>query len=132
MKRTDVPQDKDSTYEGHVKLCYAVDENGRYVPVTTTGWDVEKAVKDVAWLAIERDLETVRAEVAAGRASALKYFMTARQMDAQLLALNMGMWTWRVKWHLRPRVFSRLSDEWVNRYADCLDVEAKRLREFRG
>jgi hypothetical protein len=128
MKKHEVPQDRDPSFEGHTKLCYAVDESGHYVRVQTSGWSTEKAVKDVAWAHIEKDLATTRDEVSRGLASPLKYFMKLRQMDPWLLAQNLRVWTWRVKWHLRPRVFRRLNETWLKRYAEALDVSVEELR----
>ena len=41
MKKDDVPQDNSKSYQGQKKLLYAVDENGHYQGVASTGWDVE-------------------------------------------------------------------------------------------
>lgn len=132
MKTQDVPQDLDPAFEGNKKLCYALDAAGKFVPVHTSGWDVEAVVKDVAWQVIHADLERTRLAVREGRASALEYFMKARQMDRLLLAQNMGLSPLRVWWHLRPRVFKKLSMAWLERYAACLDVSVENLRSFAG
>ena len=132
MKVKDVPQDHDPSYEGLTKLCYALDENGRFVPTATDGWHVEETVKSLAWKVIEKDLADTRAAIRAGRVSALAFFMKARQMDPTLLAQNLGVFAWRVKRHLKPAVFARLSAEWLERYAAVLEVPVALLRDYRG
>lgn len=132
MKVTEVPQDQDPSYLGETKLCYAVDEHGKIVPVQTTGWKAEETVKALAWHFINEDLDQTKQAVQAGRASPLLYFMKYRQMDRTLLAQNMGISRWRVWWHLRPRVFARLSEQWIDRYAECLEIPATILRSYRG
>jgi len=132
MKVKDVPQDHDPSYEGLTKLCYALDENGRFVPTSTDGWHVEETVKGLAWKVIEKDLADTRAEIRAGLLSPLAFFMKARQMDPALLAQNMGTFTWRVKRHLKPAVFVKLSDQWLSRYADILEVPVALLRDYKG
>jgi len=67
--------------------------------------------------------------VLAGTASPLAWFMTMRQMDARLLAQNLGISTLRVWLHLRPGVFARLSQTWLSRYADCLDISVASLKD---
>ncbi len=132
MKKNDVPQDQDPAFEGGKKICYAVGDDGRFEAAQSSGWQVEAAVKEVAWKVIHADLERTRSAVASGLASPLEYFMKLRQMDPGLLAQNMGVMQWRVRRHLRPRVFRGLNARWVARYAECLDIEPARLREYKG
>ena len=107
---------------GGKRLCYAVDDQGRYVQAYSSGWSAEQTVKGLAWKAIDAELSVLRERLGGGRISPLRYFMRARQMDLSLLASNMGLWRIRVWWHLRPRVFASLSERWLLAYADCLDV----------
>lgn len=132
MKIEDVPQDQDPAFEGGTKICYAVNPLGQIVPVRSSGWQTEAVVKDIAWQVIERELATCRARVLSGQASALEYFMKARQMDVALLAQNMGYITWRVRWHLRPKVWAKINARILQRYATCLEVPAHRLQDVSG
>ena len=132
MKTTEVPQDQDPTFEGGKKLCYAVDESGKFVPVKTSGWTVEAEAKDLAWKAINTDLEKTKVLVQKGQASPLEYFMKLRQMDKILLAQNMEISVLRTWWHLRPKNFSKLGDKWLVKYSDCLKVPVETLKNYRG
>lgn len=132
MKLKDVPQDKDPSYEGATKLCYAIDDNGRFVKASTNGWAVEETVKSLAWQAIEKDLESTRGQVRTGKTSALAYFMKVRQMDVKLLSQNMETSYLRTWWHLRPNTFKKLSPAWIQKYSDCLDIPVETLRSYKG
>ena len=132
MKVREVPQDQSPSYQGGNKVCYAVNDRHQIVKTPTSGWNVEETVKDLAWKVIEDDLERTRSQVREGRLSPLVFFMKMRQMDPKLLALNMGISTWRVRWHLRPRVFPKLSEDWLRRYSDCLEIPVETLRTYRG
>jgi len=129
LKVEEVPQDRAPSYEGRSKVCYAVDASGKIVKTPTSGWMVEEWAMSIAWETIGSTLDRIRADVLAGAASPLAWFMTMRQMDARLLAQNLGIFTMRVWWHLRPGVFARLSQAWLSRYADCLDVPVASLRD---
>ena len=129
MRVEDVPQDRSRFYEGSSKICYAVDASGKIVKTPTSGWIVEEWAMCIAWNAIGSTLDRIRADVLAGKASPLAWFMTMRQMDARLLAQNLGTFTLRVRWHLRPGVFARLGQAWLSRYADCLDVPIASLKD---
>lgn len=131
MKTGEVPQQAEgSILGGHRRACYAQDEHGRYVVVASDGWDVEAAVNQVAHADLRRELDAVRARVEAGRASPLAYYMVARQMDVGLLAAYAGLWSWRVRWHLRPAVFARLPTTTLARYADALKLDIDSLRRL--
>ena len=129
MKVEEVPQDRARSYEGGSKVCYAVDASGKIVKTPTSGWIVEERAMSIAWDAIGSTLDRIRADVLAGKASPLAWFMKMRQMDARLLAQNLGTFTLRVGWHLRPGVFARLSQAWLSRYAECLDVPVASLKD---
>jgi hypothetical protein len=132
MKSRNVPQDQDPSYEGATKLCYALDDDNHFVTVATNGWQVEATVKGLAWEAIHRDLENTRRQVQAGTASSLTYFMKLRLMDPTLLAQNIGISKFRLRWHLRPRVFPKLSAAWIAKYAACLEIPGDVLKTYRG
>ena len=48
MDRQDVPQDAVATYGGLRKLLYAVDEDGHYGGVTSSGWEAESFATELA------------------------------------------------------------------------------------
>lgn len=123
MKVNEVPQDSDPTFEGGKKLCYALDEKGQFVPVKTSGWEIESTAKDLAWNAIRQDVENTRQLVLKGEASPLEYYMKLRQMDLSLLAENMGLSKFRVWWHLKPKQFAKLNEKWLQKYAHCLKIK---------
>ena len=131
MREEDVPQD-DSFYEGHLRACYALDRHGKYVLVTSRGWQAETVATAAEVAHISEQLESVRADVEAGRLSPLAYHMAARLMTPNLLAASCGLWRWRVKRHMRPEVFARLPERVLARYAACLDLPLERLRALPG
>lgn len=130
MKIEDVPQDQVRSYNGGSKVCYAVDHSGKLVLTPTSGWKIEEEAMNIAWRSIWEELEQIRTAVIAGKASPLRFFMRLRQMDEQLLAGHVGIWAWRVRWHLRPA--KRLSGKWLARYAECLDVPVAALQDASG
>lgn len=126
MREDEVPQDE-SYYDGHLRACYAVDRQGRYVLATSRGWQAETVATAETVAHMAEQLESVRTDVAAGRLSPLAYHMTACQMTPELLAASCGLYRWRVRRHLKPAVFSRLPRHLLLRYAECLDVPLERL-----
>ena len=127
MKIGDVPQE-DSILAGHRRACYAVDDSGRYTVVASRGWEVEKIVNGVAVGDLREELERMRQRVVAGAASPLEYHMQRCQMTPAMLAANTGIWFWRVRRHLKPEIFTKLSPALLARYAEALRLTVDELK----
>jgi hypothetical protein len=122
-----VPQEGNSTLGGHRKLMYARRADGNVVGVPSAGWEVEEIVTTQAVDALAQQAEQAREQVRAGLASPLAYWMSARRMDLALLSQTSGFWQWRVRRHLQPAHFARLSAGQLQRYARALAVDVAEL-----
>jgi hypothetical protein len=127
MKATEVPQDI-TYYEGKKRACYALNEEGKYVIVPSSGWSAEEVVNGLAVADLEANLEKTRQEVLQGLKSPLVYHMERRQMTAEILAKTVGMWRFRVRRHFRPGVFNRLNPSIIELYARALALTAQELK----
>lgn len=128
MLEKDVPQDVGMA-DGLKEVCYAVDEQGRYVLVPSAGWEPKNITNSQAWEVIEAELEAVRRQVVAGDLSPIAYFMTKNLMDVGLLAQYVGLWRWRVKRHLKPAVFKKLPPAVLARYAAVFAIPVEELQD---
>ena len=125
-----VPQEGNVTLGGHRKAMYARDANGRMVIAASRGWEAEEIVTSHAVETLQAQAEAARERVKAGLASPLEYWMYARRMDVALLSQTSGFWRWRVKRHLRPEFFSRLSVKQLHRYAQALGLSPDTLQRL--
>ena len=105
MRKDEVPQEHNSTLQGVRKALYAVDENGHYTVVASSGSKVEETVTTQAINELLRQRDECREQVEAGLASPLEYHMYDRRMDLLTLAQSVGMFSWRVRHHLKPTCF---------------------------
>ena len=128
MRKQDVPQDQ-GIAQGLKEVCYAVDEQGRYTLVPSTGWEPKNIANYQAWEVIARQLREIRARVEAGELSPLAYHMAKNQMDVALLAQYVELPRWRVKRHLKPKVFKKLKMELLERYARLFGISPAQLRD---
>lgn len=128
MRQDEVPQDRIRSYGGRRKLLYAVDPDGGYVAVKSSGWEAEALATSSALDEIERLRADAWRRATAGRTSPLEYYMVFRRMDVALLAQATGLLRWRVRRHFRPEVYRRLSDRLLARYAEALGLDAATLR----
>ena len=127
MDIENVPQEGNATLGGHRKAMYARGADGRLAPVAYAGWEVEEIVTRQAVEELDRLAADALTRVRAGTASPLEYHMYRARMDDTLLAQTTGLWRWRVRRHLRPEVFRRLSPALLARYAAALGLSADQL-----
>jgi hypothetical protein len=125
-----VPQEGNATLGGLRKAMYARDANGRMVIAPSRGWEAEEIVTSHAVEAFHAQAEAARERVTAGLASPLEYWMYARRMDVTLLSQTSGFWQWRVKRHLQPKGFAKLSPKQLERYAQALGLSLAALEQL--
>ena len=129
MNVGEIPQD-DSILEGHRRACYAKDDDGRFVIVASRGWEVEAIANRQAQIDVESRIAAAARAVIEGRRSPLAFHMARAHMDVGLLASYTGFWSLRIRHHLRPRVFARLPERILQRYADALSIDVRAIREM--
>lgn len=127
MKIDEVPQDNNRTLGGHRKAMYARDASGRMVITPSNGWEVEEIVTTQAIDTLQAQAEAARQRILAGQSAPLEYWIYARRMDIEMLAQVTGLWRWRIRRHLRPAVFARLSPALLARYADALGLTPEQI-----
>jgi len=127
MKKEHVPQDQSKTYAGHQKVIYAVNQQGRYETVESSGWEPEELVTLAAVEDLNELTKESRKKVEQGVSSTLEYFMYSRRFDITGLAQASGFFEWQVKRHLTPTLFKGLSLKKKLKYADALGISVEEL-----
>jgi hypothetical protein len=125
-----VPQEGNATLAGHRKAVYARDADGHMVIAASRGWEAEEIVTSHAVETLHAQAEAARERVRAGLASPLEFWMYERRMDLALLSQTSGFWQWRVKRHLRPDGFAKLSAKQLARYAEALGLSPALLQRL--
>lgn len=128
MKKENVPQDMSSLGKITKEVCYATDSSGKYVTELSSGWEVKINALDVAWKDVEERITKAKQRVLNNEASPLMFFMEYRLMDISLLADYTGFWKWQIKRHLKPEVFSKLSDKKLLKYAEAFNIKVEDLK----
>ena len=132
MRVEEVPQDNIQTFRGYgTKAIYAVDQEGRYIKTTTNGWEVEELVLRDVLADFDQQAHAARERVLRGETSPIEYFINKRLMDVAALASAMGIAKWRVKRHLKPKVFRRLNHKLLQAYADLFRIDVTALKNFK-
>ena len=130
MKKQEVPQDEGLNEGLFEDVCYAVDENGNYTQVGSTGWQPKTDALLQAWEVIHEKVEQVRQKVLAGELSPIAYYMEKNLMDLKLLAAYTNLSKRKVRKHLKPERFNKLDTKILARYADTFTISVEDLRNF--
>ena len=128
MKKKDAPQDPSALDNFTTDLVYALDENGKYVPVKSRGWEVKAKALEVAWDEIDEKTKAAIEKVKNHEASPILFFMQLRIMDVGIVADYTGFWKWQVKRHLKPEVFKNMSQSKLKKYAEVFEVTIEELK----
>ena len=131
MRRKDVPQDP-GLFGEWKEVSYAVDDDGRYVLVTSAGWEPANIANHMAWESIDAEVRAVLAQVRAGTLSPLAYQMARHQLDPGLLAGYAGLYRWQVRRHMKPAAFRRISSALADRYAAIFRITREELMGIPG
>lgn len=133
MKKNEVPQD-DSPLKNHKsnELVYAVDDNGKFVSVQSTGWEAKTVVQNENLEVLDQRIQQALNDVKAGNVSPIVYYMELNRMDWQTLAAYVGKWTFFVKRHGKPNVFKKLNTKTLQKYADVFGISLNDLQNFKG
>nr|WP_314492809.1 hypothetical protein [uncultured Chryseobacterium sp.] len=133
MKKQDIPQDESNLQSANMtEMLYVIDENNNYTTAQSIGWEAKKAALDESMELINERIEEARQNVANNTASPIMYFMELNKMDLQVLAAYVGKWQWTVKRHAKPKIFKKLSDSTLKRYADTFGISVDELKNFDG
>jgi hypothetical protein len=124
MKLSEVPKDDANVMEGKTSFVqYAVDENGNYVQAKSPGFQPANIALEQAWDEVNERVAEALEMVAQGAKSPLYFFMHREIMDYSILAEYMGLMRWRVKRHMKPKVFAKLKTETLQKYARIFKLE---------
>lgn len=129
MKKEEVPQDESYLSKAQVsEINYAVDKDGNYTKVSSSGWNAKTVALDESLNVLEERLRETIAKVRNGELSPIAYYMELHKMDIPILASYVGMWKCRVKRHLKPRIFYTLNEKTLRTYATIFEIDVNELK----
>jgi len=131
MKKNEVPQDDEGLQEGKFRdMCYAVDEEGNYTTVLSTGWSPKNAALKQAWEEVNDKAEEARQDVLNGKRSMLAWHMEKNIMAVKLLSQYTGIPRRKIRKHLKPAGFQQLEAETLQKYAEVFNLTVEELTDL--
>ncbi|WP_228154234.1 hypothetical protein [Aliarcobacter cryaerophilus] len=124
-----IPKEENSTLNGQQKVMYAKNSSGDFSRVNYGSSAEEFATLTAVNEYKVLELECLE-EIKKGISSPIKYFMYKNRMDLPTLCSGVGMFSFRVKRHLKLKYFLKLNDKILKKYSDFFDISLKELKEF--
>ncbi len=130
MKKIDIPQENNSTLNGQRKVMYGTNESGEFQRINYAS-SVEEFATITAvqeYQELEKEcLEDIKNDIS----SPIKYFMYKNRMDLPTLTSVVGMFSFRVKRHLKMKYFRKLNDKILQKYAEAFAIKIDELKDFK-
>lgn len=114
-------------YTYNRELFYHFDKEKGFTKAADYQTDSNQVIIKQSWDAAEQRLNEVRQKVEAGILSPVSYYMEKRLLEVPMLAAYMEIGAWRVKRHLKPKVFKKLSKTTLKKYADIFGISVEEL-----
>ena len=131
MKKSDVPQDQSNLEKSNQKeICYAVNDEGEYTTIQSTGWKPKTIALDNAIQDINERINKAKSKVLNGETSPIEYYMECHKMDVSILASYVGKFKWQVKHHFKVKTFNKLSEQTLEKYASVFEISIEQLKDI--
>jgi hypothetical protein len=108
-------------------LHYSIDKDGNWDRKMLANWGHKEIVNTQTWIVVQERLNAAKEDVLSGKSSPIAYHMTRCVMDPKLCGEFVGLSKRKVKKHMKPAVFDKLSPDILKRYADAFEISVEEL-----
>jgi hypothetical protein len=121
---------KDERYGVHRELLYNYDKDGNFKKDVGFHGEPDRVILQQAWDHFGERIEDARKQVLEGKASPILYYMEKTMLTPMDLSMHAGVAFWRVKRHLKPKVFAKLSEKTLKKYAEAFNITLVQLKKI--
>jgi hypothetical protein len=122
------PVYKDERYGQYRELLYNFDKDGNFKKEVGFHGEPDRVVLQQAWDLFNDRIREAREKVLAGKASPILYYMEKNLLNPLDLSMHSGVSLWRVRMHLKPKWFARLSEKTLKKYAEAFNISIEQLK----
>lgn len=128
MEEESNPVYKNQAYGQFRELFYSYGEDGKFEKKVGFHGESTRVTLQQAWDLFNDRIEAARQKVKSGKASPLLYYMEKTLVTPMDLSMHAGIMVWRVKRHLKLKVFNRLSEKTLKKYAEAFNITIDQLK----
>ena len=128
MEEESNPVYKNQAYGQYRELLYSQYADGKFERSVGYHGESDRIPLQQGWDMVNERIEEARQKVKAGEASPILYYMEKLMVTPLDLSMHAGIMVWRVKRHLKPKVFSRLGEKTLKKYAEAFNIPIEQLK----
>ncbi|TSA26814.1 MAG: hypothetical protein D4R67_07110 [Bacteroidetes bacterium] len=121
---------KDPEHGHYRELFYSYDKDGNYKKQVRFHDDSDKIFIEQFWDVQNNRIQEAKEQVLSGIKSPVYYYMKKNLMDLMTLSSQATISLWRVKRHLKPGIFKRLSEKTLAKYAGAFNITIEELQNI--
>ncbi|MFH1296127.1 MAG: hypothetical protein ABIJ04_02500 [Bacteroidota bacterium] len=121
---------KDPEHGHYKELFYSYDKDGKYDKRVRFHDDSDRIFIEQFWDSQNARIEAARQNVLSGKKSPVYYYMEKNLLDVMSLSMQAKISLWRVKLHFKPRLFRRLSEKTLAKYAEAFNITVAQLKNI--
>lgn len=121
-------RDEELIYTYNRELFYHFDRERGFTQQVAYQNPNNQVIIKQSWDEAELRLEEIRQQVVDGKLSPIAYHMERILMEVPMLAAYTGFSKWRVKRHMKPKVFRKLSEGTLKQYASVFGISNDELK----
>lgn len=109
---------------------YKMDEEGNYTHGLLANWGNKEIVNNSSWDIVKERIKDAKDKVLAGELSPIAYYMQKCLTDIKTLSQYVGIAKWRIKRHMKPAKFNKLSEQVLQKYAEFFAISVAELKDI--
>ncbi|MGE5423885.1 MAG: hypothetical protein ACM3N9_00895 [Syntrophothermus sp.] len=128
MEEISNPVYKDQRYGQSKELSYHYQEGGLYEKKVGFHPEQDRVILQQAWDLFNERIEDAKNKVLRGEVSPVVYYMEKTLLDPMSLSMMSGIAIWRVKRHFKTKIFRKLKDKTLKKYAEAFNITVDQLK----
>lgn len=109
---------------------YTMEEDGGYSHLLKSDWGARDPIVNQSWDIVKERIRIAKEKVLKGEISPIAYYMEKCLTDTGTLAKYTGMAKWRVRRHMKIKVFKKLKEETLKRYSDFFEISVEEFKDI--
>ncbi|MEI6124540.1 MAG: hypothetical protein WCQ95_13020 [Bacteroidota bacterium] len=109
---------------------YNMDENGNYSHGLLANWGGKELTNTQSWEIVKERIRDAKEKVLREEISPIAYYMEKCLTDVSTLSKYIGISKWRLKRHLKPKIFKKMNPKMLQHYADFFYVTIEELKDI--
>lgn len=114
-------------YTYNRELHYSFEPGKGYTRKVDYHYPGNQVIIKQSWDEAESRLKDISAKIKEGQLSPIAFYMEKNLMELPMLSDYTGFMRWRIKRHLKPKVFSKLKPGTLSNYASVFNIGVNEL-----